>query len=263
MALLEVEDLSISFGGLQALDGVSFQIEAGTIVALMGPNGAGKTSVLNCLSRVYRPRRGRMFFDGTDLLTLGPHDLARHGLCRTFQGLELFGSMTVRETLLLGQHVHVGTPIWTVAIASRGAKREERTLMATAESVAESLDLGDLLDRKVSTLPYGVQKRVDLARALVSSPKLLMLDEPAAGLSTVEIEEMQATITAVHEAHGQAILLVEHHAQFVRGIADRVCILDFGRKIADGSPGEVFRNTAVIEAYLGAESTSLDPAGNA
>jgi branched-chain amino acid transport system ATP-binding protein len=231
MALLSVEGVTRRFGGILAVDEVSFDVAEGEIVGLIGPNGAGKTTMFNLITRLYRPDAGEIAFDGDTLLRTPPHGIVKRGIARTFQNVELFGSMTVLEHVLLGRH------------ARRGR---------SAREVLNYVGLAEVAHRPAAELPYGTQKRVELARALASGPRLLLLDEPAGGLNHEEVLELGALIRLLRVNLELTILLVEHHMGLVMSIAERVHVLDFGRLIASGTPAEVQGNRAVVEAYLGA-----------
>jgi branched-chain amino acid transport system ATP-binding protein len=232
LPLLEVDHVTKRFGGIVALDGVSFEADAGEIVGLIGPNGAGKTTAFNVITRLYTPDEGDVRFEGESLLRSSPSGVVRRGIARTFQNVELFRGMSVLDNVRVGAH----------------ARRGEQS----PEDVLFYVNLHSLRHRSASGLPYGTQKRVELARALVSGPRLLLLDEPAGGLSHDEVEQLGVFIRRMRDDFALTVLLVEHHMGLVMGVADRVHVLDFGRKIAEGTPAEVQANAAVIEAYLGA-----------
>jgi branched-chain amino acid transport system ATP-binding protein len=249
--LLVVEDLSLSFAGVKALDEVTFAVREGELFSVIGPNGAGKSSLFNCISGVYRPQSGSVRFGGDELIGLKPHRVTRKGIARTFQNVEVFPAMTVQENLLLARNGFMRSGALACMLRWGRSAREEREAVAAVEEYADLLHVGHLLHTPVGSLPHGTQKRIELARALAMEPRLVMLDEPVAGMNFDETSEMAETIRRVNRDLGVAILLVEHDMTMVMGISDRVCALDFGRRIALGSPTEVARDSLVVNAYLG------------
>ncbi len=249
--LLRIRDLCLRFGGIVALDRVSFDIEQGQICGLIGPNGAGKTTLFNCLSRLYTPDSGEITFTGMPLLTVPRHRVAALGIGRTFQNLALFRTMSVRRNILVGAHCRTHSGFLSDALRLPRVQAEERDLGRRTEALIGMLGLESVAGLSVDELPFGTRKRVELARALASEPRLLLLDEPAGGLNHEEVEQLRALIVTIRERLSLTILLVEHHMNFVMGVSDKVVALDFGRKIAEGTPKDVQGNHDVIRAYLG------------
>ncbi len=257
MSILEVTDVRLAFDGVVAVDGVSFEVGAGELFAIIGPNGAGKTSIFNVLSGVYRPQQGSVRFNDDDLLGMRPHRIAAKGMARTFQNIELFSHLTVVDNLMLGRHNHMRYGALSAFLWLGKARNEELKNRAAVEDVIDFLELEQWRRYPVGLLPYGVQKRVELGRALAMEPKLLLLDEPVAGMNVEETEDMARYILDVREELNIPMIMVEHDMGLVMDLADRVMVMDFGRPIRTGTPAEVQADPDVIRAYLGEQHRSV------
>jgi branched-chain amino acid transport system ATP-binding protein len=251
MALLEVKNVFLHFRGVTALSDVSFQVQPGALHAVIGPNGAGKTSLLNCISGVYRPQRGSIHFDGQEVTRLSPAARTSLGIARTFQNIALFKGMTVLDNLLIGRHVHQDMGVLSGGVYWGPAKREEIANRELIEDIVDFLEIQHIRKKVVGTLAYGLQKRVELARALALEPRLLLLDEPMAGMNAEEKEDMVRFILDINEDRGTTMVMIEHDMGVVMDVSHQVTVLSFGEKIADGSPEHVQADAAVQEAYLG------------
>lgn len=250
-AVLSVENLSMRFGGIHAVENLSFQTQQGMIFSLIGPNGAGKSTVFNCINGVYEPFQGKIIFEGEDITGWKSHRIARLGIARTFQNLALFRNMTVLDNLLLGRNAYLSAGVFRGGFYTGKARKEETDARLKIEKIIDFLEIEAVRKKIVGALPFGIQRRVELGRALASDPKLLLLDEPVSGMNAEETEDMVRFILDINEEIGTTILLVEHDMGVVMDISDRVAVINFGMKIAEGSPREVSLNPEVISAYLG------------
>jgi branched-chain amino acid transport system ATP-binding protein len=249
--MLGVSGVTVRFGGIVALDGVSFDVPRGQICGLIGPNGAGKTTLFNCLSRLYEFQSGSIVFDGTSLAGVAPHRMAELGIGRTFQNLALFGTMSVLDNVMVGRHCRTSSGFLANALRLPSVKTEAARTAVRAHELVRFMELDAVMGVAVRELPFATQKRVELARALAAEPKLLLLDEPASGLNHEEVAALGRIIRDIRDRLGVTVLLVEHHMSLVMSISDKVVALNFGRRIAEGTPAEVRENADVIQAYLG------------
>jgi len=252
VSYFKVDNLSLHFGGLKAVDAVSFEIRQGEIFTIIGPNGAGKTSIFNMISRLYEPTTGHLFFEDNDITEVPPHQIASMGIARTFQNIELFDNASVLSNLLVGRHCHSRTQLWQEVLFLPNVRNAEKAHRAKVEEVIDFLDLQAYREKIIAGLPYGVRKVVELARALCSEPKLILLDEPSSGLNVEETDDMSFWIRDIKNELGITVLMVEHDMSLVNRVSDRVLALNYGRVIAEGTPAEVQRHPDVVAAYLGA-----------
>lgn len=251
--LLSVENLSMRFGGVTAVDDVSFSVEEGQIASIIGPNGAGKTTFFNCLSGVYIPTSGRIVFSGEDITPIPDHAVTARGICRTFQNIRLFGAMTVLENVLVGGHVRSRAGVLGGLARGSAVRAEEHELRESARRHLAFVGLSGRMHETADDLPYGQKRRLEIARALAAGPRLVLLDEPAAGLNPTEADALMKLIGAIRDA-GVTVIVIEHHMQVVMGISDRILVLDHGVRIAEGTPAEIRKDPRVIAAYLGREA---------
>jgi branched-chain amino acid transport system ATP-binding protein len=253
--LLDAKNITVQFGGLKAVNDVNFEIPKEAIVALIGPNGAGKTTFFNVLTGLYKPTQGSVVFDGNTVLKRPPHKIAASGMARTFQNIRLFGSMTAAENVMVAMHPHLHSGVWSTIFRTPKQRAEEREARATAKELLEFVGIGGVDEEFAKNLPYGDQRRLEVARALALKPKLLLLDEPTAGMNPQESAAFTSFVHRVRDQRGVTILLIEHDMKVVMGTAEHITVLEYGAKIAEGTGAEIRSNPRVIEAYLGKSGT--------